>query len=110
LVREARQLIEACPDPGAMLLARLEKLEHLLAVGDARPVPAHPPRAVPAALTEREVAVLRLLASPLSLREVGSALYVSLNTVKTHARGVYRKLGASSREEAVARARELGLL
>jgi LuxR family maltose regulon positive regulatory protein len=53
--------------------------------------------------------VLRLLAGPLSLREIGDALYVSLNTVKTHARAVYRKLGVTSREEAVARARELGL-
>jgi LuxR family maltose regulon positive regulatory protein len=44
------------------------------------------------------------------LREIGSALYVSLNTVKSHSKGIYRKLGASSREEAVERARELGLV
>ena len=43
-------------------------------------------------------------------REIASALYVSLNTVKTHARGIYRKLGVGTRDEAVARARDLGVL
>jgi LuxR family maltose regulon positive regulatory protein len=61
-------------------------------------------------LTERELAVLRLLPTSLSRREIADALYVSPNTVKTHAKGIYRKLDASSREDAVARARELGLL
>jgi LuxR family maltose regulon positive regulatory protein len=54
--------------------------------------------------------VLRLLPSQLSQREIGAALYVSQNTVKTHTRGIYSKLGVTTREEAVARARELGLL
>jgi LuxR family maltose regulon positive regulatory protein len=61
-------------------------------------------------LSDRELAVLRLFPSDLSLREIGAALYVSLNTVKTHARSIYRKLGASGREDAVARARRLRLL
>ena len=52
-------------------------------------------------LTAREVDVLRLLRSGLSLSEIGGELYLSRNTVKTHARAVYRKLGASSRSEAV---------
>jgi LuxR family maltose regulon positive regulatory protein len=42
--------------------------------------------------------------------EIADALYVSLDTVKTHLRSIYRKLDATSREEAVARARELRLL
>jgi LuxR family maltose regulon positive regulatory protein len=54
--------------------------------------------------------VLRLLASELSQREIGSELYVSLNTVKTHTRNIFRKLSVSTREEAVDRARELGLI
>ena len=54
--------------------------------------------------------MLRLLPTELSLREIGSALYVSLNTVKTHTRSIYRKLHASTRTEAVGRARELSLL
>jgi LuxR family maltose regulon positive regulatory protein len=61
-------------------------------------------------LSERELDVLRLLASDLSLRELAGELYVSLNTVKTHARAIYRKLDATSRERAVERARELELL
>jgi ATP/maltotriose-dependent transcriptional regulator MalT len=57
-----------------------------------------------------ELTVLRLLASDLSQREIGAHLYLSLNTVKTHARSLYRKLGVSSREQAVVRATALGLL
>ena len=57
-----------------------------------------------------ELAVLRGLASGLSRREIGAQLYISLNTVKTHTRELYRKLGATSRAEAVARAEALGLL
>lgn len=61
-------------------------------------------------LTAKEREVLRLLATRLSRREIGQRLYVSVNTVKTHQRAVYRKLGVENRAEAVARARELGLL
>ncbi len=60
--------------------------------------------------SEAELSVLRLLGSDLSQREIGSTLFLSVNTVKTHARALYRKLGVSSREEAVARATALGLL
>jgi LuxR family maltose regulon positive regulatory protein len=58
-------------------------------------------------LTERERTVLRYLASTLSNAEIAAELYVSLSTVKTHQRAVYRKLGASGRREAVRRARLL---
>jgi LuxR family maltose regulon positive regulatory protein len=57
-----------------------------------------------------ELAVLRGLAAGLSRREIGAELYVSLNTVKTHTRELYRKLGATSRADAIARADTLGLL
>ena len=57
-----------------------------------------------------ELAVLRCLATGLSRREIGARLYISLNTVKTHTRELYRKLGATSRQEALARAEALGLL
>jgi LuxR family maltose regulon positive regulatory protein len=56
-----------------------------------------------------ETAVLRLLATDLSLREIGAELFLSRNTVKTHTRSLYRKLGATSREQAVERAAALGL-
>jgi LuxR family transcriptional regulator, maltose regulon positive regulatory protein len=61
-------------------------------------------------LTAAEVGVLRHLPSHLSFREIAERLYVSPNTVKTHARGIYRKLGVSSRGKAVERARGAGLV
>ena len=57
-----------------------------------------------------ELAVLRCLAAGLSRREIGEQLYISLNTVKTHIRELNRKLGATSRADAVARAEALGLV
>jgi LuxR family maltose regulon positive regulatory protein len=60
--------------------------------------------------SEAELAVLGLLASDLSVREIGAALYLSPNTVRSHTRALYRKLAVGSREDAVARAVALGLL
>ena len=65
---------------------------------------------LPEALSERELEVLRLVASGRSNREIARELYVSLGTVKTHINNTYRKLGANSRTKAVARARDLNLL
>jgi LuxR family transcriptional regulator, maltose regulon positive regulatory protein len=61
-------------------------------------------------LTAAELRVLHHLPSHLSFREIAERLYVSPNTVKTHARGIYRKLGVSSRGKAVERARAAGLV
>lgn len=61
-------------------------------------------------LTPKELEVLRLLQTRLTRTEIGARLYVSLNTVKTHQRAVYRKLRVEHRGAAVGRARELGLL
>jgi DNA-binding CsgD family transcriptional regulator len=58
--------------------------------------------------SEAELAVLRLLASDLSAREIGAKLFLSPNTVRSHMRRIYRKLGVNSRAEAVARADALG--
>ena len=66
---------------------------------------ASPPGPHEEQLTARERDVLLLLQGSLSVREIGSALYLSPNTVKTHIQALYRKLGAHSREEAVAFAR-----
>lgn len=60
--------------------------------------------------TGAELAVLRLLSSDLTTRQIGTALFLSPNTVRTHARALYRKLGVNSRSDAVARAEALGLL
>jgi LuxR family maltose regulon positive regulatory protein len=65
---------------------------------------------LPEPLSERELEVLRLLASGKSNRRIASELFVSVGTVKTHTNNLYRKLGARSRTQAVARARELDLI
>jgi LuxR family maltose regulon positive regulatory protein len=64
----------------------------------ARAIPADGPAAVQP-LTERERAVLRLLRSRLTVTQIAQELWLSPNTVKTHARSIYRKLGISSREQ-----------
>ena len=61
-------------------------------------------------LSPRELQVLTLLASRETLEDIGHRLYISRNTVKTYTSRVYRKLGASGRDDAVAAARRLGLL
>ena len=59
---------------------------------------------------EHSVAILELVARGLSNREIGEALFVSENTVKTHCSRAFDKLGARRRTEAVQRSKELGLL
>ncbi len=59
--------------------------------------------------SEAELAVLRLLATDLSTREIAAGLFLSPNTVRSHTRSIYRKLGVGSRADAVARATVLGL-
>ncbi len=61
-------------------------------------------------LTDRELSLLRALQGPLSQREIGAELYLSVNTIKGYTKSLYRKLGAASRAEAVERGRELGLI
>lgn len=100
----AREAVAACPDPGILdgMLARAERrlARPRRAAGDH----------LRDELTERELTLLRLLRSDLPLRAISAQMYVSLNTTKTHAKSVYRKLGAASRADAVARARELDLI
>jgi LuxR family transcriptional regulator, maltose regulon positive regulatory protein len=102
-VEQARGLIEGFADAG-VLPAVLEAADRTLGSRPRRRVEAAAP------LTERELAVLRLLPSRLSTREIGRELYVSANTVRTHVRAIYRKLGVTSRAMAVAHARQLRLL
>jgi LuxR family maltose regulon positive regulatory protein len=103
LVERARGLVERFADPGS-LPALLEQTVRALGSAPRRPVE------VAAPLTERELAVLRLLPTRLSNREISRELYVSVNTVRTHVQGIYRKLGVATRNEAVARARQLTLI
>ena len=62
------------------------------------------------ALTAAELRLLPLLTTYLSFAEIGEELFLSPNTIKSQAGSLYRKLGASTRSQAVMRARELGLL
>jgi LuxR family transcriptional regulator, maltose regulon positive regulatory protein len=73
------------------------------------PVPARP-RLPVEPLSESELRVLRYLPTNLTGPEIAGELYVSVNTVKTHVRNLYAKLGSHHRAETVTRARDLGLL
>ena len=107
LLARVRALLEALPDPGDGL-RRLAQAEKTLRLRDSRDRSGAD--APYWELSERELEVLRLLPSRLSQREIAAELYISFNTIRTHTRVIFRKLGVASRAEAVARARELGLL
>jgi len=72
--------------------------------------PSAGPRPLLEPLRQSELRVLRYLPTNMTAPEIAAELYVSLNTVKTHTRSLYAKLGTHRRAEAVARARSLGLL
>jgi len=94
--------IGSLPDVG-IVSSLLDDTKRRLEAGIRRPVKAGEE------LTERELVILRLLAAGLTKPEIARELYIAYNTVKTHTRTIYRKLDASTREDAVARARELKL-
>lgn len=97
-VQEARTILRQCRDPGTAG-PRLDSVERRLVHGASRrPAPA----AFEKELTGKEVEVLQLLATPLSRGEIGAQLYVSVNTVKTHQRALYRKLQVTDRAAASA--------
>jgi LuxR family maltose regulon positive regulatory protein len=62
------------------------------------------------ALTDREQALLTELPSMRTTEEIADTMFVSVNTVKTHLRGIYRKLGVNQRRDAITTARRHGLL
>ena len=83
-----------------------------LALASLDPAPAvrSPMPVLIETLSERERAVLRYLPTMLTFVEIGSELYISVNTTKSHVRSIYRKLGVVGRRDAVRRARQLQLL
>jgi ATP/maltotriose-dependent transcriptional regulator MalT len=99
-IAEAERAIGTCRDPG-VLRERLQALQ---------PSARSRRRKARQELTERERAVLRMLNGPLSEREIGRELYLSHNTIHSHTKSIYRKLGASSRCEAIRVARTLALI
>lgn len=84
--------------------------EKIAALPEAEPGVSETPRRLDDPLSERELEVLTLLASGRTNSEVARDLFVSVGTVKSHTGNIYRKLGARNRAEALARARELGVL
>jgi LuxR family maltose regulon positive regulatory protein len=99
-IAEARATVEACPDPGILAdrLAGLEPSRRAERGGRG------------SELSTRELMILRMLRGRLSERDIGRELYLSHNTIHSHTRSIYRKLGVSSRTDAVRRAVALGLL
>jgi LuxR family maltose regulon positive regulatory protein len=95
---EAGRILKTCADPG-ILTAIADEVEPVRGRGAPPDIVL---RSMPEPLTKRERNVLRLLNSELSLREIAAELFVSYNTVKSQTRAVYRKLGVSTRAEAVA--------
>ena len=92
-----------------MLLARRRLLTLFGAPDDAEPS-GDRMAGLAEPLSEREREVLRLLATEMSGPEIARLLVVSLNTVRTHTKRIYTKLGVNSRRAAVVRAEELGEL
>ena len=98
--------------PARHRTARTDNLQALIAAAlqVRKLTPSRPPGKLPDPLTDAEVRVLEKLPQHLTYVEMASDLHLSLNTVKTHLRHTYMKLGATSRATAVKRATSLGLL
>jgi LuxR family transcriptional regulator, maltose regulon positive regulatory protein len=103
---------DALGDPDAAELARQRALALTETDQAPLPSPGHQREALPRGqvLTRGEIRVLHYLSTNLSAREIADELCLSVNTVKTHQRHLYQKLGARSRSRAVKQARALGLL
>ena len=104
LLDEARATLEPFGDDAGVFPALLERLERKLRRHRRRD------GSLDGELTERELAVLRLLGGELTTRQMGDSLFVAPSTVRTQVKSIYRKLGVSSRGKAVEEARARGLL
>lgn len=102
ILREIRVILDQCPDLGLLPVQWEELTRSMATMG--------PGKVGPSTLTTAELRLLPLLASHHTFPEIGERLYISRHTVKTQAMSIYRKLGASSRSEAVRIAGEAGLL
>jgi LuxR family transcriptional regulator, maltose regulon positive regulatory protein len=103
----AREVVEGEP-VSAFAVKRLEQAEARL--GRAGTRTAARSGALAEELTDRELSILRALQGTATQREIGSALFLSINTVKAYNKSLYRKLGVASRHDAVRAARDHGLI
>ena len=101
VLRQTHDIVQQRPDLG-ILTKQLAELKAQLTTTNTAAIGA-------SSLTAAELRLLPLLSTHLSLGEIGDRLYLSRNTVKTHASSVYRKFGVSSRSEAIERMHELGM-
>ena len=102
----AALLRQVVAEGGAPVFAR----EVLAAFGDTAVFKPSPVQALTDPLSERELEVLRLLGTALTGPEIARELMISINTMRTHTKNIYAKLGVNSRRTAVGRAQELKLL
>jgi LuxR family maltose regulon positive regulatory protein len=103
----AREAVET----GGARPATIEQIDRLEArIGQAATQSAVAEGGLHEPLTDRELSILRALRGPLSAREIGSEMYLSINTVKGYTKSLYRKLGVVTRADAVRRGHELGLI
>jgi LuxR family maltose regulon positive regulatory protein len=103
LMREINEILKRRPDLGT-LVGEAQELRARLAAERA------PSAAGASSLTGAELRLLPMLATHLQMHEIAAEMYLSPHTVRSQGKSIYRKLGAASRGQAVARARELGLL
>jgi LuxR family maltose regulon positive regulatory protein len=103
VLAEARTILERYPDAG-VFPQMLERQERMLRARNSRE------GQLDGELTQRELDVLRLLVGELSTRQMAQNLYVAPSTVRTQVKSIYRKLGVSSRKEAVEEAHVRGLI
>ena len=108
-----RPVLRRDPDLAHTYQQLLEPCHVIPAVARVAAAPAVPGQEAPLVverLSDREQEVLRHLSRMLSTAEIAAEMYISVNTVKTHLRSIYRKLSAGRRSEAVRRARQLELI
>jgi len=103
VLAEARAILKGYPDAG-IYPELLERQEEKLRVRKPREAQ------LDGELTERELDVLRLLVGEMSTRQMAESLYIAPNTIRTQIKSIYRKLGVSSRKQAVDEAHALGLI
>jgi LuxR family transcriptional regulator, maltose regulon positive regulatory protein len=103
IMREIAEILKRRPDLGT-LVGEAQELRTRLAAEHSSTI------AGASALTAAELRLLPMLSTHLQLHEIAAEMYLSPHTVRAQGKSIYRKLGAASRSQAVARARELGLL